>query len=192
MKKFNCNNPILLDKFKEHHLYKDKLLKYFDEYNLAKNNFGSDNITKFDWHISTDFNREWVKMIYDDLHKHFLKYANHLGFKKCNINNLWFQQYDKNSTHQWHIHGDNYTGVYYVNFNKDCAKTRLLNTNIKSHYIDIQAEEGDIVFFPSVVIHRALVQNTNFLKTIISFNVNFDDVIPEVHNSVEKNIIILK
>ena len=75
MKKFNCNNPILLDKFKEHHLYKDRLLKYFDEYNLAKNNFESDNITKFDWHISTDFNREWVKMIYDDLHKHFLKYA---------------------------------------------------------------------------------------------------------------------
>ena len=68
----------------------------------------------------------------------------------------------------------------------------MLNTNIKSHYIDIQAEEGDIVFFPSVVIHRALIQNTNFLKTIISFNVNFDDIMPEVHNNVEKDIIILK
>jgi len=192
MKQFESKLPILIDKFSQHDLYKDRLLKYFDDYNIAKNNYGDDNITKFDWHISTDFNREWVKMIYEDLHKHFLKYANHLGFGICNINNLWFQQYNKNSTHQWHIHGDNYTGVYYVNFNKDCAKTRLLDSYLKKNYIDIEAEEGDIIFFPAVVIHRALVQNTNFLKTIISFNVNFDEILPEVHNNVEENIRVIK
>ncbi len=192
MKQFESKLPILIDKFSQHDLYKDRLLKYFDDYSIAKNNYGDDNITKFDWHISTDFNREWVKMIYKDLHKHFLKYANHLGFGICNINNLWFQQYDKNSTHQWHIHGDNYTGVYYVNFNKDCAKRRLLDSYLKKNYIDIEAEEGDIIFFPAVVIHRALVQNTNFLKTIISFNVNFDEILPEVHNNVEENIKVIK
>ena len=49
-----------------------------------------------------------------------------MGFEKCIINDLWFQQYNKQGTHGWHVHGHNYTGVYYVNFNKDMQRLELL------------------------------------------------------------------
>jgi hypothetical protein len=192
MKQFESKLPILIDKFSQHNLYKDRLLDYFNNNKIIDKNFQGDNISNFDWQNSTDFKREWVKMIYEDLHKHFLKYANHMGFSICNINNLWFQQYNKNSTHGWHVHGHNYTGVYYVNFNKDCAKTRLLDSYTKSYYTDIEAQEGDIIIFPSIVIHRALTQNINFLKTIISFNISFDEINTEIHNNTEENIRVIK
>ncbi len=175
MKQFKSNLPILIDKFSQHSLYKNSLMSHFEKEELMKENYEEDSIYKVDWNRSQNFQRPWVEMIYKDLHKHFLKYANHMGFKDCNINELWFQQYDKKATHSWHTHGHNYTGVYYVNYNKDCAKTRIIDP-ITKETKDIDADEGDIVIFPSIIVHRSLVQNIDFLKTIISFNISFDGI----------------
>jgi predicted 2-oxoglutarate/Fe(II)-dependent dioxygenase YbiX len=38
----------------------------------------------------------------------------------------------------------------------------------------IEVKQGDIIMFPSTVIHRANVQKNNTRKTIISFNIDFD------------------
>ena len=71
MKQFICNNPILLDRFSQHSLYKTSLLNYFDKEEFFNENYKDDNITKVDWHKAKDFNRPWVKLIIEDLHKHF-------------------------------------------------------------------------------------------------------------------------
>ena len=175
MKQFVCHNPILLEKFSEHNIHKTLLMDHFNKEEFFKENFIDDNITKVDWHKANDFNRPWVKLIYDDLHKHFLKFANHMGFEKCMIDQLWFQQYNKEGHHGWHVHGHNYTGVYYVNWNKDCAKTRYVDP-ITQEVKDINAEEGDVVIFPSTVVHRANIQKIDFPKVIISFNISFDKI----------------
>jgi uncharacterized protein YjlB len=184
MKQFICNNPILLDRFSQHSLYKTSLLNYFDKEEFFNENYKDDNITKVDWHKAKDFNRPWVKLIIEDLHKHFLKFANHMGFEKCMIDELWFQQYNKNGHHGWHVHGHNYTGVYYVNWNKECAKTRYVDP-ITQEVKDIEAEEGDVVIFPSTVIHRANTQEIDFPKIIISFNISFDNIQRDKLNQYE-------
>ena len=122
----------------------------------------------------------------------FLKFADYLGFKKCMIYELWNQQYDNQGEHGWHVHGHNYTGVYYLNFNKDCAKTRLLDPYTKKYFIDIETEEGDIIIFPSSVIHTSQVQKTNFLKTIVSFNISFDDIKKDTYKNINKEVKIIK
>jgi len=133
-----------------------------------------DNITKVDFHESIDFNRDWVVLIKDKLQEHFKECSNYLGYTNVLIRNMWFQQYKKESTHHWHIHGANYTGVYYVDFKKNYAKTQIIESNKKDNIYEINVNEGDIIIFPSYIIHRSPPQKSNDIKTIISFNLDFE------------------
>ena len=192
MMMFKCEAPILKDKFEKHYFYKDKLLQIINNQKENFKSFKEDRLKKCDWEDSKNFDRVWVKLIIDDLLKQLAKFADHLGFKKCIIFDLWNQQYDNQGEHGWHVHGHNYTGVYYLNFNKDCAKTRLIDPYEKKYFIDIEAEEGDIIIFPSTIIHTSQVQKTSFLKTIISFNISFDDIKKAIYENKNREVKIIK
>jgi hypothetical protein len=177
MEKLKLNSVCLLTKFEKHLFYKEKLLSFFDKEkeNIKQiDNYYTDSIDKLDWSKSKDFNRDWVKLIINDLINHFNNCSNFLGYQKALLHNLWFQQYKKNDTHGWHVHGNNYTGVYYVEYDKNCGNTQLVDPFNQNKLIDVKAKEGDIIMFPSTVIHRANVQKNNTRKTIISFNIDFD------------------
>jgi hypothetical protein len=184
--------PILKDKFEKHNFYKDKLLSIINNQKDCLKNYNKDKLKKCDWNESKDFERLWVKLIIDDLKKQFFKFTDYLGLERFTIHELWNQQYDNNGEHGWHVHGHNYTGVYYLNFNEKCAKTRLLDPYTKKYFIDIEAEEGDIVIFPSSVIHTSQIQKTNFLKTIISFNISFDGTKKKIYDKIDKEVKIIK
>ena len=89
--------------------------------------------------------------------------TNLAGYKNFDYLRYGFNNMQQNSTHGWHIHGRNYTGVYYLQFDGS-AKTQIWNNEV----INLNCEEGDIVMF---VIYdtQSTVQNSN-TKTIISFN----------------------
>ena len=130
-----------------------------------------DKIDYLDWQKSTDMDRKWVKFIKPLLEKHFLNCIKNLKLNTVHIRNLWFQKYKKDGVHNWHIHGNNYTGVYYLKFPKHSTKTQLVN---KQKILEIDAEEGDIVIFPSFVVHRSPKITEDIEKIIISFNLDFD------------------
>ncbi len=160
--------------FKEHKKYKAKLLKHFKQEPLDKrNNYNMDNIYKCDFHKSTDPKRPWAEMILPDFLKSFEPFLNQMEFKKLELKDIWFQQYKKNSTHHWHIHGCSFTGVYYVNYNTKCIGTELIDPVTKKCIMP-DVKEGDLIVFPSFIKHRAPPQITNTLKTIISFNFDCD------------------
>jgi len=192
MQKFKCEVPILKDKFKNHFILKDKLLSEINNQKNSNTSFGKDNIKKCDWSDSKNFERPWVKIINNDLKQQFLKFADYLSFKKFIMYELWYQQYSKEGEHGWHVHGHNYTGVYYLNYNKDCARTRLLDPYTKKYFTDIVADEGDIIIFPSTVIHTSQIQKTDFLKTIISFNVSFDNIKDVNYDNIDKEVKVIK
>ena len=85
---------------------------------------------------------------------------------------------------------ENYTGVYYVQFSNKCAKTQLIDPFSQNKKIEIEAKEGDIVIFPSYVIHRATEQKENLEKIIISFNINFTKILPNLFKKI--NLMISK
>ena len=188
MKKFKLNTPCLLDSFKEHKKLKNTLVSLIKKANVEtldqQYDYYSDLIHRLDWSQSKDKNREWVKHIIPSLEKHFEKYANKLGYQEVNITNIWFQQYNKNGKHGWHTHAENYTGVYYVQFSNKCAKTELIDPFSQDKKITIDAKEGDIVIFPSYVIHRATEQKGDLEKIIISFNINFTKILPSLFKKI--------
>jgi len=91
-----------------------------------------------------------------------------------NLQNYWFQQYEKGSKHDWHIHPNlNYTGVYYLEYPDLKVKTELYDFVTKCIINIKKIKEGDVLIFPSNIIHRAPEVKDNKRKTIISFNMDF-------------------
>ena len=177
IKTFNVNSKILLKSFDAHGEIKDKLLDLInsqqsesvnDSKSLDLGEYG-DNVSRLDWSQSKNNSRPWVQYFLPHFERNYNEFVNELGYRSFKLKDMWFQQYEQDDTHGWHIHDDNYTGVYYLEMPTG-PKTQILNDGeIK----DLQVQEGDMIIFPSFLVHRAPIISDNNRKTIISFNVNF-------------------
>ena len=173
MKKIKIQTTALLKPFKYHNQIKKNLLSkinnaFSDKLNV-KDDYIYDEIDRLDFSKSSDYSREWVQLVKPKLEEHFNECAKDLNYQICTLHNIWYQQYSINNTHGWHTHGENYTGVYYLEM-KDGPKTQVFDNKI----IELPVSEGDIVIFPSFLVHKAPINKDTNRKTIISFNVNFD------------------
>jgi len=89
------------------------------------------------------------------------------GLKLCNISTQWFQQYLQGSDFGWHQHGGHWAMIYYIELPDIKESTEFLN------YGQFDVKEGDILFFPTFLIHRSPPIKSNLRKTIISTNIDF-------------------
>jgi len=166
------NFPVKVQKFKEHNVLKETLLTAINEQKEVEHLIGPNNdITRCDWQPARfNTNRRWVKDIRDPLSQHIAKWAESFGYANFKVLEIWFQQYAQNSKHSWHTHGGNFTCVYYLDLPKDTPRTQWINpTNLSEETFDVA--EGDIIIFPSWLIHRAPQNKSKEMKTIISWNI---------------------
>jgi|TARA_B100000035_G_scaffold138712_1_gene118247 uncharacterized RmlC-like cupin family protein len=173
------NTPVLHNSFTKHSLLKEKLLKLIDSSNAKSliDTQGYDKISKVDWDQRNDWYRKWVQLLLPELQEYFNLEIKKLGISNVKMSALWFQQYLKNDRHGWHIHGDTFTGVYYLEFNNKSPSTEILEP-ITNKPINLKVKEGDIIIFPSFIIHRAIENQTSTRKTIISFNLCAQNIEP--------------
>jgi len=189
MKKIKIETTALLKPFKYHNQIKENLLSsinssYSDSLNVKDQYYG-DEIHRLDWSKNLDYSREWIQLIKPKLEEHFNDCANDLNYKSCEVRGMWYQQYIKNNTHGWHTHGENYTGVYYLEFPKGSPKTELIDQYNINKKITINAKEGDVVIFPSFIIHKAPKVINNIKKTIISFNLQFNLINEKIFSIID-------
>ena len=173
MKKLILESYGFQDKFEYHSVVQDQLINLLNKAATDLDCHPNDKIDYLDWQNSTNMEREWVKFVKPFLHKHFLKCIKNLNLNTVEIKNLWFQKYKKDGVHNWHVHSNNYTGVYYLKFPKHATQTQLVD---KQKILEIDAKEGDIVIFPSFVIHRSPKITEDIEKIIVSFNLDLDPV----------------
>ena len=178
MKKIKLGATAIIKPFEYHSVMKDTLLSMIDNsYNdnlNVKDDYYGDEVHRLDWSKNLDYDREWIKYIKPRLQEHFDVCANDLNYEGCIVKGMWYQQYVKNNTHGWHIHGENYTGVYYLEHPEGSPKTELIDQYDITKKISVDAKEGDIIIFPSFIIHRAPRVMNDVRKTIVSFNLEFE------------------
>lgn len=164
----------LQKKFDNHEKNKNNVLKLikYSKYESPIAKIAEVNISKTDWNFSQNMERDWVKLIKQDLFFDIQKMFLETGFNDFKCHQIWFQQYFKNSEHGWHTHGCNFTGVYYLDLPKECPKTILIDPYDQKTKINIDVEEGDILIFPSFVLHKSPKNESSNIKTIISFNID--------------------
>ena len=144
-------------------------------------------IGKLDWFRSKDFeDRAWVNLIWDmvtsKLNSMIYK---HYGLSGIDMNDFWFQQYVTGDAHGWHIHSQNFTGVYYLELPEDDDnETRVLSGN---EMLTPKVKEGDICLFPSFAIHSGPKINSTKRKTILSYNFDVMGISSEQYGRIEYN-----
>jgi len=174
MKKHKLECAYIISKFEFHKELQSTLLDLISHSNFTSpQNINAEvDITRTDWDYSSDMSRQWVQYIARPLMDQLLPMYHELGFDGFKINEIWYQQYLKKSQHGWHTHSSNFTSVYYLELPADSPKTKLVNGFNQSEVIDLDVEEGDIVIFPSFIIHAAPPNMSDQRKTIISYNVD--------------------
>ena len=165
----------------DHDIIKDRLLKLINETpyqetikdkNDPSTKWGS-HITRCDWCYNDKKDRDWYKLFYPNFELSVKKLMRDSNYDcPLDVEDVWFQQYEKNDSHGWHIHRSQFTGVYYLEFPRGSAQTEIVSpfSNKKKK---VNVKEGDIIIFPSLWIHRA-THNKDKRKTIISFNFNLN------------------
>ena len=187
MKKIQIDDCICHSKIKEHLEIRDSILSEIDKSSDGDleqlDSFYTDSISKLDWNKSTDVNRPWLKIFLPVFLENLQEVIASIGYAKAVIKNVWYQQYLEGDTHGWHIHGEHYTGVYYLEFPEGCSQTEIVSPyDFKVEKINVV--EGDFVVFPAHCIHRGL-PNTIKRKTIISYNFSIDASPIEGRNSLD-------
>ena len=180
--KIDC--PYVIGKFEKHEELKDLVLAAINEQKEFEHLIETEDsvdITRCDWTTSRwDYNRKWFQLLQPYWHDHMTSVSKELGYEFFKLKEIWFQQYEQSSHHGWHVHGSNWTNVYYLELPTDSPKTEYISpyTQTDIHTFDIK--EGDILTFPSLVIHRAPINLSKGRKTIISWNMD-TELVPKLY-----------
>jgi hypothetical protein len=170
--KTNIDMPIFKITADNHKIIKPlilKSIKSMGSYSLINED---QRITNTDWHMGPQFKRPYfdhVKFLIENASEQVGQYFNY-GNKNVRMSNYWFQQYYKGDYHTWHTHGaSSFSGVYYVDLNKDSPKT---NFRINKNEFNVEINEGDVLIFPGFLEHTSKENISDSVKTIISFNLD--------------------
>ena len=161
------NSEIIKISVKEHKFYKETLLNLIDE--MPDTSY--ELVSKSDWNLPRDFTRKYLDLFYEKvIESSMKKIQDYHKADDWSISNGWFQQYKKDSLHEWHNHnGANFTNVYFLELPDLKFKTKI---KVGDDVIEYEAEEGDLISFPAYLLHTS-EKNGDSRKTVIAFNSDF-------------------
>jgi hypothetical protein len=92
---------------------------------------------------------------------------------------VWFQKYENNMNHAVHTHGPKgFSSICFIEYNKNFHKPTTFVSPFGNYFTgDLEryepdVEEGDIIFFPSNLLHYAPTNLSKITRTIMSFNLD--------------------
>ena len=161
-------------KIEDHLIYKDDALLAI--HNQRARIQANDLDIYSDYDIDPDVPRAYLDVVEDRIYDVLTEFCKEMPsypfFQGFEVKNFFYQQYKQAQYHGWHVHNCQFSGVYYLDMPKGTPKTEYRDP-FTDDIQELDIEEGDVVAFPSHLIHRAPANPVNIPKTIISFNFNF-------------------
>lgn len=117
-----------------------------------------------------------IGMIADELQE----FINQSGISVYPVNQwqMWSQRYINGDFHGVHNHGFGHlSAILYVEFDKDKHQSTRFYTPIPNAFTGIidnlqpDVEEGDLILFPSTILHECPPSNCPESRTIVAFNI---------------------
>ena len=180
MRRHQISCPLVFDSIPDHDLHKnDILLKIKESGGQLISNEGNSGITSVI--TSGDYFRE-SERLYEPL---FFEIIGSTPRKlleqficiesdsaECQLQKPWYQQYYNGDTHSWHDHtgGSSFSFIYYLELPEGTPGTEFLDPWSGCIHTP-EVKEGDLLVFPSFVLHRSPPNQSDKRKTIISVNV---------------------
>jgi len=165
MKTIAFSVPIYKYKVQNWNIKKKQLLDLFNSFKPRV----VGNVITSPIDIKTNILLEEIKVFEEDIQMKFFS------------SEVWFQQYNHNMNHAVHTHGPmGFSSVCFIEYDKDNHKPttfispfgNYITGELERYEPDV--EEGDIIFFPSNLLHYAPINLSKITRTIISFNLLID------------------
>jgi hypothetical protein len=174
MKLFTYDAPCIIHKFSRHDELRDIILRCIEDdapnfqYRLKNNS--SDIQTDYG---STYGSSSYWEILEGPLYDYMAEICDFMGYDHAEIDSIWYQQYYYGGKHGWHVHQScTFTSVYYVEYPDGSPPTEFMNLMTKELIQIDSIEEGDILTFPSYIVHRASENKSDHRKTILSWHNN--------------------
>lgn len=134
---------------------------------------GGDGVTS-DFYTQQDSHNEAIKIIFKEEMDIFL---NEIKASEYYISNSWFEKAHKGEYHGVHNHGQlGYSAVCYIIYDNTVhTPTQFISpiNNINdggSEYYTVDADEGKLIIFPSMLLHYTIPNDSEKERLIMSFN----------------------
>jgi hypothetical protein len=154
----------------EHDVLKPKLLFHIDQIvdqyeDRAINPQGY----RYDFGLNqtAEYNPPYKALLINAMENYLHPYAQSLGMKIHAHTRPWFQQYNRGEGFGWHHHDKHFAWIYYAELPDPTEATDFLQ------YGKPSVKEGDMIIFPSWMVHRSSDILSHRQKTIFSGNVEF-------------------
>jgi hypothetical protein len=133
-----------------------------------------------DFHLQNNntnfkYNHEIGNIFFEELSL----FAEYFEFGSIELTSSWFEVSNKNSHHTTHNHGaTGYSSVCFVDYDSNVhSPTKFISPF--NNFIDGQVisfspddvQEGSLLFFPSLIHHYTLPNNSEIPRKILSFNI---------------------
>ena len=159
-----------------HSNIKSNLLEFIDNDLLGKKFIDSiDHLDKTDFFSHREDLPYYYQVFYENAQDYYWEVLDRYCIENIDLESVWYQQYIKKDTHGWHVHpASSISFVYNLELENSQSSTEFYDRKNKQ-IVQLDVNEGDILTFPSYLIHRSapLIGNR---KTIISGNYNFEFV----------------
>lgn len=169
---------------RDHEKYKSKLLQIFDDDDNSSHRLTKSGEVIYD--LKTDFfhnDKEqllpsYYGLVTQALGSYLREIESNIGFE-LEIESMWYQSSSRGQYHQVHNHGAvGMSFVWYVEFNPKvhkattffCPFSDPLTGDLIQNTPEV--EEGDLVVFPSFLLHEQEMNDSDERRTIVSFNIN--------------------
>jgi cupin superfamily acireductone dioxygenase involved in methionine salvage len=167
--------PYAYKKFEKHEELKDQLLQMIEATHCKPVPEKSEKISRTDWFTSRTPKKDYSQLLIPAITKDVAACIDSLNYyksyDKLDVLDIWFQQYSKSDEHVWHKHEDcTWVCIYYVQLPEGSPKTLLRDIGNDNTIITPDVKEGDILIIPSNVYHCSPPNESDDVKTIISFN----------------------
>lgn len=153
-----------------------------DPCRMLDTDYGTLDQEYIDWH------REKVHEIFSDELSEFTRIINANGYE---ITGSWFGRAQRGQAHLAHSHGTaGYSAICYVDYSPQHHQSTIFISPFRN-FLDgsdlchqpQDIKEGDIVFFPSSIMHMSPVNNNDMPRTVLAWDMHMLLQHPEAADS---------
>ena len=172
-------------KLKTHSEIKDELIKLIKESPSHSLIDETEVVSNSDMNFK-DTMRPWLPLFYEHITPYMEEFAVTFMHEFWSIHDTWFFRYKKGEYSQWHVHPHcSWTNVYFLNLPDPKLKTTFLDVKTGQEVQVAEVREGDILSFPSTIIHCSKVNKSDEEKIVVAFNSDIYDTLVHKKYPVE-------
>ncbi len=145
---------------------------------------GDGIITDYHYNVKNKITPEYKEAVYKSMTGAIMWTARGFDkdYRRLKIKNLWFQETSGPVSHGVHTHGPlGLSGVVFVDYDPEVHKsTRLISPQLhpwEGTHIEEEpwVEEGNVLIFPSYLLHEQLPSFSTKKRLIVAFNLHYEE-----------------